>query len=71
MYPDIRRMGPSPVLVPGFAPQGVPMPQSMSNTLFNDAQARAAQLQLQAAAATSGGPAPELGSDGTMTYISG
>ena len=57
------------MLVPGFAPQGVPMPQSMSNTLFNDAQARAAQLQ--AAAATSGGPAPELGSDGTMTYISG
>jgi membrane protease subunit (stomatin/prohibitin family) len=47
------------------------MPQSMSNTLFNDAQARAAQLQLQAAAATSGGPAPELGSDGTFTYISG
>ena len=70
MYPFIRRMGPPPVLVPGFAPQGVLMPQSMSNTLFNDAQARAAQLQLQAAAATSG-PAPELGSDGTMTYISG
>ena len=70
MYPFIRRMGPPPVLVPGFAPHGVPMPQSMSNTLFNDAQARAAQLQLQAAAATSGA-APELGSDGTMTYISG
>ena len=59
------------VLIPGFAPHGVPLPQPMSNSLFNEAQTRAAQqLQVQANAATPTG-ADGGGSDNMMTYISG
>tara|TARA_B100000405_G_scaffold286016_1_gene233113 strand:+ start:748 stop:876 length:129 start_codon:yes stop_codon:yes gene_type:complete len=42
----------------------------MSNSLFNDAQARAAQLQVQANASTPAG-ADGVGTDNTLTYISG
>ena len=58
------------VLIPGFAPHGVQLPQPMSNSLFNDAQARAAQLQVQANASTPVG-ADGVGTDNTLTYISG